>query len=300
MLLIQNGILDTMTKDGTFRGDVLIEDGLIVKVSPKIDTEDLPAHTRLNAQGLWVCPGMIDAHIHLTEEDDGQDGLSALCGEAMAAGVTTRGIWTAEACIIRQGRERVTPKECMRVVSPEAMTEEALRQCMLLSVQQGERVACEVHGEKTLRRLLKLQQETGAALVLAHLSDCEGLVDEVIATGCEVILSACAMRGGCNTYAMAKRLCAAGVGVALSSDHPTTRLHHLPLCAGLCVRAGMARDAVMQAITLNAARLLRVNDGCGSIQAGKRADLAIFDGDPLLLATSLVAVVSDGQIFRKS
>lgn len=300
MLLIQNGILDTMTKEGTFRGDVLIEDGIIVKAEAKIETEDLPPHTRMNAQGLWICPGLIDAHIHLTEEDDGQDGMEALCNEAMAAGVTTQGIWAADGCIIRQGRSMVMPKERMHILTPEAMTEEALRQCLLLSVQQGERIACEVHGEKMLLRLLKLQRETGAALVLAHLSDCEALVDDVIASGCEVILNACALRGGRNTYAMAKCLCAAGVTMALSSDHPTTRLHHLPLCAGLCMREGMARDAVMQAITLNAARLLRVDDGCGSIQAGKRADLAIFDGDPLLLATSLVAVVSDGQIFRKS
>lgn len=300
MLLIQNGILDTMTEDGTFRGDLLIEDGRISQVAERIDGDTLPPHTRMNAQGLRICPGLIDAHLHLTEDDDGRCGTDALCEEALAAGVTTQGIWTEDGCIIRHGRDAAAPQGGMRILHPDEMTEDELRRPMQHAVQQGERIACEVHDEKQLRRLLRLREETGAALVLAHLTGCEGMLAEVVASGSEVILSACAMRGGRNSYAMAKQLCAAGVTVALSSDHPTTRLHHLPLCAGLCLRSGMPRQDVMQAITLNAARLLRVDDVCGSIRAGKRADLAIFDGDPLLLATSLVSVVSGGHILQKS
>jgi len=59
-LLIKGGQIYNF--DNAFLGDVLIEDGLIKEVSPKIESQD---HCEIyNAEGKMVFPGFIDVHTH--------------------------------------------------------------------------------------------------------------------------------------------------------------------------------------------------------------------------------------------
>lgn len=297
MLLIQNGTLDTMTEAGSFRGDLLIHNGKIVRVARKINQDDLPEHQTLNAQGLRICPGLVDVYVRLPDSENGTDGLYALGDEALSAGVTTMGVWTdvPSPCRVMHGSAEAAVHACVRSIRPEAMTDAQLRDVMADSVKQGERIACDVQNANTLLRLLDAQKETASHLVLKHLCGCEDYLEKVVAAKCEVILGACSARSG-SSYAMASQLQRAGLTVAFTSDYPMTRLHHLPLCAGLCVKAGMEHQAVMRAITLDAAKLLRIDDQCGSIAEGKRADLVLYDGDPLMLATVRTATVCGGKI----
>lgn len=297
MLLIQNGMLDTMTEAGSFRGDLLIHNGQIARVARQIKQDDLPEHQTLNAQGLRICPGLVDVYVRLPDSENGTDGLYALGDEALSAGVTTMGVWTDTPgmCRVLHGSEEASSPACVRNIRPEAMTDSQLRDVMAALAHQGERIACDVQNAQTLIRLLAAQKETNSRLVLKYLYGCEEYLEEIVAAQCEVILGACSARSG-SSYAMALQLQKAGVTVAFTSDYPMTRLHHLPLCAGLCVRAGMEHQSVMRAITLDAARLLRIDDQCGSIAEGKRADLALYDGDPLMLATVRTATVCGGKI----
>lgn len=62
-ILIQGGTLCTMTgENDIFTGDVLVEDGKIVKVAPHIAAEDAQV---IDATGYDVLPGLIDAHSHI-------------------------------------------------------------------------------------------------------------------------------------------------------------------------------------------------------------------------------------------
>lgn len=62
-ILIKNGLVDTMEENRErFRGDVLVENGKIVKVAPDIQEEDAEI---IDAEGLYVMPGLIDAHTHI-------------------------------------------------------------------------------------------------------------------------------------------------------------------------------------------------------------------------------------------
>ncbi len=62
-ILIQKGLLiDTEWKR---RADILIKGSKIVKIAPHIDAASLPDNTTVvNADGLMVLPGLIDAHTH--------------------------------------------------------------------------------------------------------------------------------------------------------------------------------------------------------------------------------------------
>ena len=58
-------------------------------------------------------------------------------------------------------------------------------------------------------------------------------------------------------------------------------LYYLPLVAGLAVREGLPEDAAWRAITINPARVAGVESRVGSLEAGKDADIAVFDENPL-------------------
>ncbi|HTB17657.1 MAG TPA: dihydropyrimidinase [Bryobacteraceae bacterium] len=87
-LLIKNGTV--VSADKTFAADVLIESGTIKEVRPGIPAE--PGHDVLDAAGMLLLPGGIDAHTHLdmpfggtTSSDDFETGTLA----AAIGGTTT-------------------------------------------------------------------------------------------------------------------------------------------------------------------------------------------------------------------
>ncbi len=67
--------------------------------------------------------------------------------------------------------------------------------------------------------------------------------------------------------------------------------------AGVAAGHGLPADAALRALTIDAATLLGVDARLGSLEAGKDADLAMFDGDPLEYTTHCTGVVIDGVPF---
>ena len=93
----------------------------------------------------------------------------------------------------------------------------------------------------------------------------------------------------------AAQLAAAGVRVAICTDHPEIPIQYLPLCAALAARAGMDEEEALAAITINAACIAGVDDRLGSITQGKDADLVVMSGHPFELKSRVQHVWIDGQ-----
>lgn len=91
-------------------------------------------------------------------------------------------------------------------------------------------------------------------------------------------------------------LAKAGVKVAIMTDHPCTPIQYLTLCAAMAVREGMDEEDALKAITINAAELTGINDRVGSIEFGKDADIAIFDGHPFELRSKAVTTIINGKV----
>jgi imidazolonepropionase-like amidohydrolase len=96
----------------------------------------------------------------------------------------------------------------------------------------------------------------------------------------------------------ARLLAERGVKFSLITDHPVVPIEHLRVCAALAVREGLSEELALQAITTMPAKFLGVNDELGSIKAGKRADLVIFNGHPLDFRSSVEQVLVDGKLWR--
>lgn len=88
---------------------------------------------------------------------------------------------------------------------------------------------------------------------------------------------------------------AAGILTAITTDHPVALIQYLPICAGLSVKAGLSMDEAFKAITINAAKICGVDDTLGSLKEGKDADIAIFDGNPMIPFTNTLYTVINGE-----
>lgn len=89
-------------------------------------------------------------------------------------------------------------------------------------------------------------------------------------------------------YKTAAMLQKAGVLFAISDDDGTTRGRNLAFNAGTAATYGLTKEEALQAITLNAAKIMGVADKTGSIEVGKDANIVISEGDILDMKTSVV------------
>jgi imidazolonepropionase-like amidohydrolase len=89
-------------------------------------------------------------------------------------------------------------------------------------------------------------------------------------------------------YKTAAILQKAGVLFSISDDDGQTRGRNLPFNAGTASAYGLTHEEALQAITLNAAKILGVADKAGSLEEGKDANIVISEGDILDMRTSVV------------
>jgi imidazolonepropionase-like amidohydrolase len=87
------------------------------------------------------------------------------------------------------------------------------------------------------------------------------------------------------------------VEISLNSDSSEI-MRRLFIEAGKMRRyAGMNDLEALKTITLNAAKMLGVDEFTGSIAEGKEADLAVFDGHPLSAMSKCILTIIEGEIY---
>ena len=86
-----------------------------------------------------------------------------------------------------------------------------------------------------------------------------------------------------------------GVQVDIMTDADVVQQAFLRCQAAVAVKYGMLPQDALRSITINPARTLGLEDRIGSIEPGKDADLAFFDGDPFDPASQVVMVFIDGR-----
>lgn len=82
----------------------------------------------------------------------------------------------------------------------------------------------------------------------------------------------------------------AGVLFAFNDEDENTRYRNLMFNAGTAATYGLTKEEALQAMTLNAAKILGIDSIAGSIEAGKDANIIISAGDILDMKNSNVVV----------
>ena len=151
---------------------------------------------------------------------------------------------------------------------------------------------------------IRIAREFGISLTLDHCSEGHLAAKELAAEGFPAIVGPeLSSRSKIEVQNMGFKtagiLHEAGVLVAVTTDHPVSLIQSLPLCAGLAVRSGLPMEEGFKAITCNPARICRVYDRVGSLEPGKDADIAIFDGNPMETLTKTMCTIIDGvEVYR--
>jgi len=156
------------------------------------------------------------------------------------------------------------------------------------------------HRAHDLLAALRIAQEFGFRLVLDGAAEAYLVLPELVAAKVPVLPHPAMARTGGElkngTMELAKLLHDAQVPFGLQSGFegyvPKTRV--VLWEAGVAVGHGLPAAAALQALTIGAARLLEVDARLGTIEPGKDADLALFDGDPFEYTTHCLGAVIDG------
>ena len=173
---------------------------------------------------------------------------------------------------------------------------------ILAKVLRGEVPALiTAHRAHDIQAALRLQREFGFRLLLDGAAEAYLLTDEIRDADVPVILHPTMMRpyGPAENAAFttAGVLHEAGIPVAIQSGWepyvPKTRI--VLFEAAIAAAHGLPREAALASITRHPAEILGYDD-LGTLEAGQRADLVLFDGDPFEYTTHACTVIAAGQI----
>ncbi len=162
------------------------------------------------------------------------------------------------------------------------------------------RLGAESQGE--VAAVLDLAKRFGFPLVIDGASQAASLAEDIAAAGVPVIARPHYEQGRnvgktetakWPTYDGIARLVGEGVEVAITVPKGLGA-SEIRFAAALAMRGGLSEADALAGITLNAAKVLGVDDRVGSLAVGKDADIVVMTGSPLSIGASVVATYVGG------
>ncbi len=158
------------------------------------------------------------------------------------------------------------------------------------------------HRAQDIMTALRIAKEFNIRIVLDGAAEAHLLINEIKASGFPVIIHPTMFRAGGElenlSMETASKLKAAGIPVALQSGYegyvPKTRV--VLFEAALAAANGLSRRDALATITIDAARILGIDNRVGSIAVGKDGDVAMYDGDPFEYTTHCTGTIINGRV----
>lgn len=173
----------------------------------------------------------------------------------------------------------------------------------LASVLEGELpMLINVQRHRDILAVLRLAREFEFKPVLDGLAEGYLAIDEIKESALPVILHPTMFRASgefenlsMETPALFQR---AGIPFAIQSGFesyvPKTRV--VLFEAAVAAGQGLPAANSLRAVTIDAARILGISDRVGTLEPGKDADIALFDGDPLEYTSHCIGVIVSGDV----
>ena len=191
--------------------------------------------------------------------------------------------------------------------TPEKTPDRDLQMEALVELLDRKRVVhFHTHRHDDIITVLRLAKEFNLDVVLHHVSDAYQVAKEIAAAETPVSLILIDSPGGkietkdidMKNGAVLEK---AGALVGFHTDDGITDSRIFLRMGALSVRYGMSRTKALEGLTLAGARMLRLEDRIGSLEAGKDADFIILSGDPFSVYTHVNQTWIDGKkVFDRS
>ncbi|MGI5850448.1 MAG: amidohydrolase [Christensenellales bacterium] len=187
----------------------------------------------------------------------------------------------------------------------ERFKEEIRLECWLPVVNNQIPIKAHAHRADDILTAIRVAKTFDLQLTLDHCTEGHLIVEEIKESGFPVILGpSLASRNKIEVQYMdfktAGILSKSGIKIAIMTDHPVSLIQCLPLCAGLAAKEGLGIEEGLKAITINAAEICNVSSRVGSLEVGKDADIAIFNGNPMETFTNCLYTIINGKIVYKA
>lgn len=195
---------------------------------------------------------------------------------------------------MRQGREPTSLAGVLTLLERELANTESETHRRLVK----EKRPAFVHATSVeqIARALDLKTKHGLRLVLLHADAADESADAISAAGVPVVLGPLTMSDDERTLRRAGVLAGKGVKIGFATDGPRASEDQLRHTAILAVQHGLGKETALQAMTSGAAKLLGVEAKLGMIEAGRAADLAVYNGHPLSPTSRVDRVIAGGRL----
>jgi imidazolonepropionase-like amidohydrolase len=161
------------------------------------------------------------------------------------------------------------------------------------------------HRADDILTAMRIAREFNVRMTLDHCTEGDLILEEIKAAKLEAfvgptLLTATKVETRNKSFDTLVKLNAAGIKVAVTTDHPVIPLSLLPICAGYAYKAGMPLIEALRAITRYPAEIIGQGDQYGSLAKGMFANITIYDDNPLSNLSHCLMTIGEGEVIYKA
>ncbi|SFF98712.1 Imidazolonepropionase [Desulfotomaculum arcticum] len=206
----------------------------------------------------------------------------------------------ASAAILRE--TLVKGLEYLKKINQPEQAERDLKMEAIARVLRRE-IPLRVHAHRAddIMTALRIGAEFNLLLIIEHCTEGQLIADRLASAGIPAVVGPVMVNRAKvelkeRSLETAAALAQKGVNFAIMTDHPVVPIQYLTISAGLTVRGGLSEEQALKSITINAARLIGLDNRIGSIAQGMDGDIVILSGHPFDLRTIIKRVYVNGKV----